>query len=172
MEFLSQIWVWIIGILGGISYTGIIGAVIYGCLRGAFNKTISKINTEKIVEEVVNKAVDKVKSVSFKQNIQPLVESELMKVNEKSNEHIELAYAKVKAKIDKLVNVMENLASYFDNSIAVTDEAKEKLHKSIAEAKDDIAKDTEITVDEIIIEETPQVIEEPKTKVKRTKIER
>ena len=40
MEILNQVWVWIGTAVGGISIAGIISAIIYGCLKGAFNKTI------------------------------------------------------------------------------------------------------------------------------------
>ena len=53
MEIFNEIWVWLVAALGGISMTSIITAVIIGCLKGAFNKTISKINVEKIMTKKV-----------------------------------------------------------------------------------------------------------------------
>ena len=82
MEILSQIWVWIGTAIGGVSLAGIISAIIYGSLKGAFNRTISKINVQKIAEQATEKGVDKVKKISFTHSIQPIVESELKKVNE------------------------------------------------------------------------------------------
>lgn len=172
MEFLNQIWVWVAGILGGISYTGIIGAVIYGCLRGGFNRTIQKLNVEKINENIANKQMERIKKVSFTQNIQPIVESELKKITENANAYIDKAYEKVEIKFDKILNVMKCFAAYFDNSIAVTDEAKENLKNAIAEAEKETSKPVEIDVQEIVIEETPKVTEQPKVKVSKTKVER
>ena len=47
MEFLSGIWAWVMTAVGGVTLAGIISAIIYGSLKGAFNKTISKINMQK-----------------------------------------------------------------------------------------------------------------------------
>ena len=80
MEILNEIWVWIVSALGGVSLAGVISAAIYGCLKGAFSKTISKINVEKIAKDATEKGIDKVKAVSFSHSIQPLVESELKKI--------------------------------------------------------------------------------------------
>ena len=47
MEILNQIWQTIYPYVAGISVSSIFGAIIYGSLRGAFNKTISRLNVEK-----------------------------------------------------------------------------------------------------------------------------
>ena len=62
MEILNEIWVWIVSALGGVSLAGVISAAIYGCLKGAFSKTISKINVEKIADEATEKGIEKVKN--------------------------------------------------------------------------------------------------------------
>ena len=80
MEILNEIWVWIGSVLGGLTVTGVLSAIIAGTLKGAFTKTISKINVEKIAEEATNKGIEKVKKISFEQSLQPIVESELKKV--------------------------------------------------------------------------------------------
>ena len=65
MEILNEIWVWIVSALGGVSLAGVISAAIYGCLKGAFSKTISKINVEKIAKDATEKGIDKVKAVGM-----------------------------------------------------------------------------------------------------------
>ena len=62
--------------------------------------------------------------MSFAHNIQPLVESELVKINEKSNEHINETVTRLEKKLDKVILIQEKQAKYFDNSIGVSDEAK------------------------------------------------
>lgn len=51
MEFLNEIWLWILGILGGVSYTGIIAAVIYGWLKGDGAIYVLEVNEEDIIEK-------------------------------------------------------------------------------------------------------------------------
>lgn len=143
----SEIWVYIVSVLGGVSVAGILTAVIYGCLKGAFNRLIQKINVEKITEKATEKGIDRIKKISFTQTIQPLVESELKKVTEQANKYIKTELANVQVKYDKLIAILEALSSYFDNSIAVSEQSKADLKQAIQDAKND-----KIEVQEIVLE--------------------
>lgn len=156
MEVLDIIWQYIAPIFGGLSIAGIVSAIIYGCLKGAFNRTISKINTEKIAKDAVDKGVEKVKEVSFKHNIQPIVQSELKKVTEEANEYLKQELESMKEQYAKLLNVLGKFAAYFDNSIGVPDEAKQELKQALLDAE------IEPTTDEIVVD-SEIVVEEPKS---------
>ena len=146
MEILNEIWVWIVSALGGVSLAGVISAAIYGCLKGAFSKTISKINVEKIAKDATEKGIDKVKAVSFSHSIQPLVESELKKINELSVEVVKKELNEVKAEYKTLINIVKKLSAYFDNSIGVSDTAKQELKQAIAEAENEPIEPTNYAV--------------------------
>ena len=146
MEILNEIWVWIVSALGGVSLAGVISAAIYGCLKGAFSKTISKINVEKIAKDATEKGIDKVKAVSFSHSIQPLVESELKKINEMSVEVVKKELNEVKAEYKTLINIVKKLSAYFDNSIGVSDTAKQELKQAIAEAENEPVEPTNYAV--------------------------
>ena len=146
MEILNEIWVWIVSALGGVSLAGVISAAIYGCLKGAFSKTISKIDVEKIAKDATDKGIDKVKAVSFSHSIQPLVESELKKINEMSVEVVKKELNEVKAEYKTLINIIKKLSAYFDNSIGVSDTAKQELKQAIAEAENEPVEPTNYAV--------------------------
>ena len=168
----NEIWVWIVSALGGISLSAIISAIIYGCLKGAFNKAIAKINVQKIADQATEKGVERVKKVAFTHSIQPLVESELKKVNEHSVEVLNAKLEDVENKYNNIINILEKQAAYFDNSIGVPEEKKEELKQAIAEAKNE-PKTAESVVVEENIEETPKQAAEPlKTAKNTTKVER
>lgn len=161
METLSQIWIWIVSILGGISLSAVFAFIIKISLSAAFNKIISKINVQKIADQATEKGIEKVKKISFTHNIQPLVESELKKINEKSTEILKQTLLEVQAKYDKVINVLDKLSKYFDNSIGVAEEKKEELREALSEALE-----KPIIVESSIVEE----ITEPKeTNVKAEK---
>lgn len=162
MEILNEIWVWIVSALGGVSLAGVISAAIYGCLKGAFSKTISKINVEKIAKDATEKGIDKVKAVSFSHSIQPLVESELKKINELSVEVVKKELNEVKAEYKTLINIIKKLSAYFDNSIGVSDTAKQELKQAIAEAENEPIEPTNYAVVVKVEEE-----DEPKDKTAR-----
>lgn len=170
MEILNEVWVWIITALGGISLTSIITAVIIGCLKGAFNKAVAKINVEKIADDATNKGIERVKKISFEQSIQPIVESELKKVTETANKYIKDTLAETQAKYDKLVAVLEKFYAYFDDSL-VSEAKKQELKQALEDAK------TEPTTTQMVVveEDTDQTQNEEivaKETAKKNKIER
>lgn len=146
MEILNEIWVWIVSALGGVSLAGVISTSIYGCLKGAFIKTISKINVEKIADEATEKGIEKVKNVSFSHSIQPIVESELKKINEYSVEVVQKELAEVKAEYKTLIDIIKKLSAYFDNSIGVSETAKQELKQAIAQAENEPIEPTSCVV--------------------------
>lgn len=150
MEFLNEILVWIASTIGGLSLSAIVSAVIYGCLKGAFNKTISKINVESIADKATEKGIERVKKVSFTHNIQPLVESGLEKVNEKAVETLKEELVKLDNKYDNIINILEKQAAYFDNSIGVPEEKKAELKQAIVEAQNKPVVAESVVIDEIV----------------------
>ena len=175
MEWLNNLWNTIAPYVSGISIAGILSAVIYGVLRGAFNKTISKINVREISDKATEKGIEKIKEVSFKQSIQPLVESELRKITEQANGYIESELKEVNENYEKLIACIEALAKYFDNSIGVPQSAKDELKERIASAKKEdkdvvsnLSEDISVKIEAPVVEEKvePQVENAPKKKAK------
>ena len=174
-ELIKEILLWAgIGV-GGVTLGSIVGAIAFVCLKGAFQRLIAKINIEKVVKETVDttvsETVGRVKKVSFSHNIQPLVESELVKINERNDERLTKAIAKLYEKQDKQIKIMEKFYAYFDNSM-VSDEVKKELKDAIDEAKEE-----RVAVESTIVEETPEpdvkAIVEPVEAVKtHVKVER
>lgn len=172
METLDLIWAYALTALGGISMTGILAAIIYGCLKGAFSKTVSKIDVEKIANKATEKGIERVKKVSFTHNIQPLVESELSKINEKSVEVLKDSLKEVNDNYNKIINILEGLAMYFDNSIGVSEEKKAALKEIIANAKKEPITAESVVSDEIIIEDEKKSAEAKKEPKKSIAVER
>ena len=172
MEFLNEIWVWIVSAVGGLSLSAIISGIIYGALKGAFNKTISKINVEKIADKATEKGVETVKKVSFTHNIQPIVEIELKKINENSTEVLKKELDKVNDNYNKIVNILEKQAAYFDNSIGVPEEKKAELKKAIAEAKNEPMVAESVVVDELDTQDTKQATMDETERISTTQVER
>lgn len=160
MEILNQIWQTIYPYVAGISVSSIFGAIIYGSLRGAFNKTISRLNVEKISENATEKGIERIKKVSFTHSIQPLVESELKKISEKAEEVSRAELVKMEKKYDNIILVLEKFAAYFDNSIGVSENAKLELRSALNSVKNtpnlvESTFDEEIPVNTVIVEKKP-----------------
>lgn len=172
MEFLNEIWIWIMSAIGGVSLSAIISSIIYGCLKGAFNKTISKINVESIADKATEKGIERVKKVSFTHNIQPLVESGLEKVNEKAVETLREELVKLDNKYNNIINILEKQAAYFDNSIGVPEEKKAELKQAIVEAQNKPVVAESVVIDEIVIPSTKQAVEPKTERNSTTKVER
>ena len=172
MEFLNEIWIWIMSAIGGVSLSAIISSIIYGCLKGAFNKTISKINVESIADKATEKGIERVKKVSFTHNIQPLVESSLEKVNEKAVETLREELVKLDNKYNNIINILEKQAAYFDNSIGVPEEKKAELKQAIVEAQNKPVVAESVVIDDIVIPSTKQAVEPKTERNSTTKVER
>lgn len=159
-EVLNQIWGYVLPIGGGVTLGALIIAILVPTIKGVINKAVSKVDIAKIEQAAVDKGLDKIKTVSFKQSIQPVVESELRKISEEANRRIDSKIDEMNTNYTKLVNILAKLAAYFDNSIAVTDEAKKELYNAIADAQKDGKIEQTISVEEFIAD-TPPAAETP-----------
>lgn len=167
MEILNEIWVWIVGAVGGLSITGIISAIIYGALKGGFSKAIAKIDVEGIADKATDKGMERIKNISFTQSIQPLVESELKKVTEQANEYIENALKQTQENYIKLLKVLEKLSAYFETSVYVSEETKNELKQAIEDASvEEPEQEQEIVIAKEVVE-TPVATPQKKRKMVR-----
>lgn len=175
-QALNQVWVWIVGSLSGISLAGIISAIIYGCLKGAFSKTVKKLDVEKISETVIDKGLKKIQNVAFSQSIQPIVESELQKITEQANTYVHNEIEEMKCNYEKIVNILESLGAYFDNSAFIPEQTKKDFQEAVIEAKNVPISVQTIKVVEPVIEpyvEEPKPTQSPnKEKEKKGKVAR
>ena len=170
----NTVWGWIVASLGGVSLAGILAAIIYGCLKGAFNKAIAKINVEEVAKDVsretMEQTVAQVKGLSFKQSLQPIVETQLKKITLEAQELVKKELEEVKEKYDKLLLVLEALSKYFDNSIGVSEEAKSALKDAIEVAKEESVEEhteSEVVVESVDVEEKPTEETKKSTRVER-----
>lgn len=135
MEFLNDIWQQIAPYLAGLSIGGILTAVISKVLLGGIEKLKNKLDIDATVQKCLDKTIEKTKEISFKQSIQPLVESELRKITEETGRYVEKYCGASDEKLSQIVKVLEKFSAYFDNSIGIPDSAKQELKDAIAEAK-------------------------------------
>ena len=134
MEILNTIWQYVLPIGGGVTLGALIIGILVPVVRGTVSKLIDRINVEKIEEKAVNAGVEKIKTMSFKQSIAPLVKSELVKVVEVVDDKINEKLDEVDKRYAQIVNILAKLSAYFDNSIAVSEDAKQELRDALADA--------------------------------------
>ena len=169
-DFLSNVGVQLVAFFSGLSLTTIVALVIYFCIKGAWDKTLKKVNLEKFSEDLANKQTERIKEVSFKQNIQPIVESELKRITENYDNRLLEELTKTQEKYNNLILVLEKFYAYFEDSL-VSESKKEELKEAIENAKEEAPISNETETEEIIIDE-PKTAPEPKEKPKKAKIER
>lgn len=172
METLDAIWQWILGITAGLTATGILTAIICGCLKGAFNKVVSKINVEKISDKAVEKGVERVKKITFEHNIQPIVESEAKKVGEQMVKDLKEETKTIHGEYAKIIEILGLLANYFDNSIGVPENCKEALHSAINLAQNWVIQPVSVVCDEPIKETKNEPLQAKNESVDTIKVSR
>ena len=143
--------------IGGVSLLTIVGFVLWKVLSASFNRALRKINLEKIVDIATDKAVDRIKKVSFSHNIQPIVLSEVKKLGEEIKLDVRKEFAEIKENQRKQVVIAEKQASYFEDSI-VSDDKKKALKDAIENAKQD-----SVVVESVVVEETTEPTEKANT---------
>lgn len=115
-------------------------AIVGGVVKGIFGACASKLDAKKNAKEnakaLKEEFVDKIKDVSFEQNIMPIVKSELEKVNENATKVATEQLEELQVKYDKLLAVMEKIVNYFDDAPLILEEKKAEAHKAIDEAKE------------------------------------
>lgn len=162
MEALRSFWEAVAPYFG---VTGVLGfiatCILLPLLRGKMQKVGSGFDAslkrfEETVKDAADKAADgaveRIKTLSFKQSIQPLVQSELKKVTERANEYIEGEVVELKASNEQIIAVLAALGAFFDDSI-IPDSKKEAFAAAIKAAQSPVT-EQEITVQEVV-EEAP-----------------
>lgn len=161
MEVLDKIWAYVLPVGGGITLGALIIAILVPVIKGVITRAVAKIDIDAVEKKAVNKGIDKIKTVSFKQSIQPVVESELKKVTEEANRYLEKQIDDLNSNYFKIIIILEKFAAYFDNSIAVSDATKDELRKALTDAQNCAKIEQDISVEEFteethFVENTPQ----------------
>lgn len=154
--------------IGGVSVLGLLIGVAITIIKAKAEKIFSRKQLDKSAEYMADKTCEKIKKVTIRQEIQPVLESGLEKVNEKSVVFVKKAVDDLNAKLDQIIRIQEAQAKYFDNSIGVNEEARVELKQAIADAKN-TPKIEETQEIEIVIDESNK---DEKIDKKQAKIER
>ena len=136
METLNMIWNYVLPVGGGVAVSAILTFLVTTVVKAAANKVFGKINVEEIEKKAVEKGVEKVKTVSFKQSLEPIAKSELRKIAETVLDVVDDKIESMSEQYYSMLNVLSILASYFDTSVAVPDEKKQALREAIKNAEE------------------------------------
>ena len=153
----EQVLNWVLPFLtGGVGMaiiTGVISAISKNGVSKLMKKVEQNINEERIASKTAEKVIAQIQSTTIKHSIQPAVESELERVNEKSAERFEKIEKKIDAKFNQVIAIQEKQADYFTDSL-VSDAKKQALAKEIEKAKLDQEKEILPVDSKIIVEQT------------------
>ena len=170
MEVLNSVLAWVLGILGGVSFTAIGIFILRSVIISIGKKIAEKITLKKFHDELMEEHKKSVKEISFKQSIEPLVLSNLEKVNEKVDERLTRELKELKTRNDKLVNIIKCFASFFDDSYMVNAEKKQALQEAFEDYKIiEPIQDQEIVVENKEKENHEQNNTEPQNKPEKAK---
>lgn len=176
IENLQDVWNIIAPYVAGGTLGGTMLTVFVLIIKSIVLKVEDRIkaanDNKAVADDIYERLVEKFKTVSFEQNIQPVVKSELKKVTEEANEYIKQELKETQEGYNKLLACLEKLAAYFDNSIGVPEEAKTALKEAIEQAK--TPEEPVSVVTSAPVEEKTEVVVETKkaSKKKVAEIER
>ena len=136
--------------VGGLTVGGIIVGIVFAFVKGYAKRTGEKLNVKQIVKDTITETVGQIKKITMAHSIQPLVNSEMEKVNEKVDARLIEMCEKVDKRLDKIVNIQEKFYAYFEDSM-VSEDKKKALKEAIEDAKQGV-----VEIDSVIIEESPK----------------
>jgi gas vesicle protein len=167
---INSVWDAIAPYVTGTGIGAIIGGILFACLKGAFTKALNKIDVEKTTEKIIDKSLDKIQSVSFSQNIQPLVEDEMKKVVSAMNYYLASTIKSSENNYKALLEVMVALSKYFENGYGIPEEVKQNLAQAIEKAQE-IAKEEQAITYSVKLDKN-NVLVETKQEVKTNEVVR
>lgn len=130
---------WVIAIGSGLSIAGVGTAVGYALVKTFTSRTANKIadgcNAQTIADKTSEKLFNKMSNVALDVNIKPLMEHQYREMSAQINVDVSRQNELIKQALSKGFDSLEKLGSYFDCSVAVSNEAKEAFHKTIEEAR-------------------------------------
>lgn len=152
MKVLNEIWQAIAPYCTATAILGFLSTLITVLIKALINRKINALNLEEAEKKAVEQGIEQVKQISFTQTLQPIANSELMKITENANRYMEDCLKDVYGKLDKIIEIQAKQASYFDGSIAVSDKTKEEMKELIAQALNKPLTEQTIKVEQVIEE--------------------
>lgn len=144
----QSVWAWVVGIIGGIGFGTIMTILLKSVLTGIAKKSAEKIALKDLYDKTLEESKKGLKQITFKQSIEPLVISEIEKVNEKVDARLTNELADLKRKNDLMLKALQKFASFFDDSYMVNAEKKEELKQVFEEYnKLEIPQEQEIIIE-------------------------
>lgn len=135
METLTEIWAQYQPIIMTI-LMGLWTVVLIPLIRWIVTKTLNKFDSKKEANQTAEKVIEKINGAVFSHDIQPLVESEMVKVKEAATQMLQAEITEIKKGYSNLIEILKSLSAYFDNSIGVSEETKAKLKSAIDAAEE------------------------------------
>lgn len=144
MEKLTQIWTMIQPFL--ITAFSFLGAVLIPVVtKAVLNKLLNKKDNNQFAETVAQNVTKELGGMVFSHDISPVVESSMIKIEEHAKHVLANEIKEMKTQYLVILEVLKQLSAYFDNSIGVSEEQKEKLKQVIEVAEQSVLKKDVIT---------------------------
>ena len=135
LEDIQALWDKVYPYLTGITLGGIVSCLFYAFFSGSIKKFINKIQIGDMVEKTVDKTMDRIKTITITTELQPLVAEELNKIETSVEKGNEKTFENLETKMNGLIECVGILASFFENSISIPQEVKDKMKEAIDNAK-------------------------------------
>lgn len=117
----------------------IISAIVLALIKKIVGGAVDKINNattiSTISDSVANSVTNKIKQVETTIAIEPFIKAEIAKVMEIAYNDVKKDYIENDKKLYATLMVLKSLSAYFDNSIGITQDSKEKLAEEIKKAE-------------------------------------
>lgn len=139
-----------------------IGTIIGVISKHNLVKKLKEIDFKKAQEEIVEGGIEKIKDITYKVDITPIVESKLVEIEQKTLLAVKAQVDAMKTQYANMLEVLKGISAYFDDSYLISQEKKDAVQQAIEDAEKELPQDETIVVEPVVEEEPKQVEEEPK----------
>ena len=148
--------------------SAIVLAIIKKIVGGAVDKINNATTISTISDSVANSVTNKIKQVETTIAIEPFVKAEIAKVMEIAYNDVKKDYIENDKKLYATLMVLKALSAYFDNSIGITQDSKEKLAEEIKKAEALYNEEPTSETKVVIETEEAKPLEEEEETIQRT----
>ena len=133
----------------------VVGAVVVYFVKKLVGKKLESIDVEKISQQTIDKTMDKIKGVAFTHSIEPIVKNEMAYIKKYAEDLSKSEVQELHNKYLQLIDILQAMKNYFDDSAFISHEKKEIVQGKIDEAKV-VKEDTEKIETTMVVEEIKQ----------------
>ena len=152
METMNNVWLRIEPIVTNATFIALMTAILTAVIKGTINRKFRKLDLVELFRKTNEMSLEKFKGMTFKHDIQPLVDKSLLETKAELKATFDKKFDKQNDTIKQLIRVVGAFMSYFDDA-NIPKERKDYAKALLESTLEGIDKEEIIVESNIVVEE-------------------